>query len=144
MKGYFSMPSAYGVLIRHGHEYDRSNFAGDILEKGAFTVDPADYAPGPECAALVSLSGNRLVRSHAPIAMKVASRRANRSGCPKHGIISRSTASTLATRFSREKKGSSAAGDDAVRLCLSLTGDDVMSFMYHMLGVIVYGEIRYS
>jgi UDP-2,3-diacylglucosamine pyrophosphatase LpxH len=37
----------YGVLIRHGHEYDRSNFAGDIPEKGAFEVQPADYARAP-------------------------------------------------------------------------------------------------
>jgi UDP-2,3-diacylglucosamine pyrophosphatase LpxH len=37
----------YGVLIRHGHEYDRSNFAGDIPEKGVFNVDPAAYAQAP-------------------------------------------------------------------------------------------------
>jgi hypothetical protein len=37
----------YGVVIRHGHEYDRSNFAGNIPEKGVFNVDPADYAKAP-------------------------------------------------------------------------------------------------
>ncbi len=37
----------YGVLIRHGHEYDRSNFAGNIPDKGIFNVDPADYARAP-------------------------------------------------------------------------------------------------
>jgi UDP-2,3-diacylglucosamine pyrophosphatase LpxH len=37
----------YGVLIRHGHEYDRSNFAGAIPEKGIFGVEPADYARAP-------------------------------------------------------------------------------------------------
>jgi hypothetical protein len=37
----------YGVLIRHGHEYDRHNFAGNIPEKGIFNIDPADYAKPP-------------------------------------------------------------------------------------------------
>lgn len=37
----------YGVLVRHGHEYDRSNFAGDIPEKGVFKIDPAEYAKAP-------------------------------------------------------------------------------------------------
>jgi UDP-2,3-diacylglucosamine pyrophosphatase LpxH len=37
----------YGVLIRHGHEYDRNNFAGNIPEKGVFNVDPVDYSQAP-------------------------------------------------------------------------------------------------
>jgi UDP-2,3-diacylglucosamine pyrophosphatase LpxH len=41
------LSTEYGVFIRHGHEYDRSNFAGAIPEKGVFKVDPADYARAP-------------------------------------------------------------------------------------------------
>ncbi|HUH66630.1 MAG TPA: metallophosphoesterase [Syntrophales bacterium] len=37
----------YGVLIRHGHEYDQYNFAGNIPQEGEFKVDPADYARAP-------------------------------------------------------------------------------------------------
>jgi UDP-2,3-diacylglucosamine pyrophosphatase LpxH len=37
----------YGVLIRHGHEYDRSNFAGAIPENGVFRVQPEDYDRAP-------------------------------------------------------------------------------------------------
>lgn len=45
--GHVYRSNEYGVLIRHGHEYDRSNFAGNIPEKGVFNVDPAGYAQAP-------------------------------------------------------------------------------------------------
>jgi UDP-2,3-diacylglucosamine pyrophosphatase LpxH len=37
----------YGVHVRHGHEYDTSNFAGKAPEDGPFTVDIKDYDSAP-------------------------------------------------------------------------------------------------
>lgn len=37
----------YGVHVRHGHEYDTSNFAGKVPEDGPFTVDIKDYDTAP-------------------------------------------------------------------------------------------------
>ncbi|MGO9137578.1 MAG: hypothetical protein ACLP9S_07565 [Syntrophales bacterium] len=38
---------SYGVHIRHGHEYDKYNFAGDVPKDGPFKVADKDYDIAP-------------------------------------------------------------------------------------------------
>ncbi|OGW38406.1 MAG: hypothetical protein A2X58_14375 [Nitrospirae bacterium GWC2_56_14] len=37
----------YGVHIRHGHEYDQTNFAGTVCSTGPLICDPKDYDAAP-------------------------------------------------------------------------------------------------